>query len=40
MIRDNLEPVPSYEPRVIDHDGKKVLAPMGPDSQAPPLAKK
>jgi hypothetical protein len=26
MIRDNLEPVPSYEPRVIDHDGKKVLA--------------
>lgn len=26
MIRDNLEPVPSYETRVIDHDGKKVLA--------------
>lgn len=26
MIRDNLEPVPSYEPRVIDHDGKKILA--------------
>ncbi|EKX60909.1 AlbA family DNA-binding domain-containing protein [Streptomyces ipomoeae] len=26
MIRDNLEPVPAYEPRVIDHDGKKVLA--------------
>lgn len=26
MIRDHLEPVPSYESRVIDHDGKKVLA--------------
>jgi hypothetical protein len=26
MIRDNLEPVPSYEPRVIEHDGKTVLA--------------
>ncbi|MEU0403297.1 ATP-binding protein [Streptomyces sp. NPDC006197] len=26
MIRDNLEPVPIYESRVIDHDGKKVLA--------------
>ncbi|MFF8953532.1 helix-turn-helix domain-containing protein [Streptomyces sp. NPDC014940] len=26
MIRDNVEPVPSYDPRVIDHDGKKVLA--------------
>lgn len=26
MIRDNLEPVPSYETRVIDHDGKKILA--------------
>ncbi|MGW0207346.1 AlbA family DNA-binding domain-containing protein [Streptomyces sp. NPDC003233] len=23
MIRDNLEPVPSYEPRLIDHDGKE-----------------
>ncbi|MEU3430484.1 AlbA family DNA-binding domain-containing protein [Streptomyces gardneri] len=26
MIRDNLEPVPAYESRVIDHDGKKVFA--------------
>ncbi|WP_329446325.1 ATP-binding protein [Streptomyces canus] len=26
MIRDTLEPVPDYEPRVIDHDGKKVIA--------------
>ncbi|AEM88747.1 AlbA family DNA-binding domain-containing protein [Streptomyces violaceusniger] len=26
MIRDSLEPVPSYETRVIDHTGKKVLA--------------
>lgn len=26
MIRDNLEPVPPYTTRVIDHDGKKVLA--------------
>ncbi|MER6405945.1 ATP-binding protein [Streptomyces viridosporus] len=26
MIRDNLEPVPSYEPRVVEHDGKTVLA--------------
>ncbi|MGV9816152.1 AlbA family DNA-binding domain-containing protein [Streptomyces cellulosae] len=26
MIRDYLEPVPSYESRVINHDGKKVLA--------------
>ncbi|MGK3945110.1 ATP-binding protein [Streptomyces caeruleatus] len=26
MIRDNLEPVPSYEPRVIEHDGMTVLA--------------
>ncbi|UXX97421.1 ATP-binding protein [Streptomyces sp. AD2-2] len=26
MIRDHLEPMPSYEPRVIDHDGKKILA--------------
>ncbi|MEU2990189.1 AlbA family DNA-binding domain-containing protein [Streptomyces sp. NPDC001758] len=26
MIRGNLEPVPSYEPRVIEHDGKTVLA--------------
>lgn len=26
MIRDNLEPVPSYEPRVIEHEGKTVLA--------------
>ncbi|MEV0695683.1 ATP-binding protein [Streptomyces sp. NPDC050388] len=26
MIRDNLEPVPAYETRVIDHDGKTVLA--------------
>ncbi|MBJ7903812.1 ATP-binding protein [Streptomyces sp. DSM 110735] len=26
MIRDSLEPVPSYETRVIDHDGMKVLA--------------
>ncbi|MER5436474.1 ATP-binding protein [Streptomyces sp. NPDC002588] len=26
MIRDHLEPVQSYESRVIDHDGKKVLA--------------
>lgn len=26
MIRDNLEPVPSYEPRVIEHNGKTVLA--------------
>ncbi|MFD3519996.1 helix-turn-helix domain-containing protein [Streptomyces sp. NPDC058653] len=25
MIRDNVEPAPPYEPRVIDHDGKKVL---------------
>jgi hypothetical protein len=26
MIRDTLEPVPSYDTRVIDHDGKKILA--------------
>ncbi|MFG2887380.1 helix-turn-helix domain-containing protein [Streptomyces sp. NPDC048297] len=26
MIRDSVEPVPPYESRVIDHDGKKVLA--------------
>ncbi|MFD7702163.1 helix-turn-helix domain-containing protein [Streptomyces caelestis] len=26
MIRDNLEPVPPYEPRLIEHDGKTVLA--------------
>ncbi|MFJ9381615.1 helix-turn-helix domain-containing protein [Streptomyces sp. NPDC101455] len=26
MIRDNLEPMPPYETRVIDHDGKKILA--------------
>ncbi|MFD9541446.1 helix-turn-helix domain-containing protein [Streptomyces sp. NPDC060022] len=26
MIRDNLEPVPSCVPRVIDHDGRKILA--------------
>ncbi|MFI9830805.1 helix-turn-helix domain-containing protein [Streptomyces sp. NPDC051913] len=26
MIRDNLEPAPPYETRVIDYDGKKVLA--------------
>ncbi|MFJ7631648.1 helix-turn-helix domain-containing protein [Streptomyces sp. NPDC097595] len=26
MIRDNQEPVPSYEPRVIEHDGKTVIA--------------
>jgi predicted HTH transcriptional regulator len=26
MIRDNVEPAPPYESRVIDHDGKKVLA--------------
>lgn len=26
MIRDNLEPVPSYEPRVIEQDGTTVLA--------------
>ncbi|NEE59947.1 ATP-binding protein, partial [Streptomyces sp. SID8455] len=26
MIRDTLEPAPPYEPRVIDYDGKTVLA--------------
>ena len=26
MIRDSVEPAPPYESRVIDHDGKKVLA--------------
>ncbi|MGW1617294.1 AlbA family DNA-binding domain-containing protein [Streptomyces sp. NPDC002285] len=26
MIRDNLELVPAYEPRVIEYDGKTVLA--------------
>lgn len=26
MIRDNLEPMPPYEPRLIDHEGKTILA--------------